>query len=85
MNTRPEIRYAVNSLSQAMVRHTKMYWKVSKHVLRYLKGTTEYGLWYQRKKGLKLQCFTDVDWEGSPLDKKSTLGTILSVGSAMIS
>ena len=32
-NTRPNICYAVNQLSQAMVKHTKLFWKASKHVL----------------------------------------------------
>ena len=36
VNTRPDICCAVNQLSQAMVKQTKLYWKVEKHVLRYL-------------------------------------------------
>ena len=47
VNTRPNIFYAVNQLNQAMVKPTKLFWKVGKHVLRYLRGTSEYGLWYR--------------------------------------
>jgi hypothetical protein len=47
VNTRPDICYAVNQLSQAMVNPTKLFWKAGKHVLRYLKGTYKYGLWYR--------------------------------------
>jgi hypothetical protein len=47
VNTRPNICYADNQLSQAMIKPTKLFWKVGKHVLRYLKGTYEYGLWYR--------------------------------------
>jgi len=47
MNTRPDICYAVNQLNQAMVKPTKIFWKAGKHVLRYLRGTSEYGLWYR--------------------------------------
>jgi hypothetical protein len=46
VNTRPDICYAVNQLRQAMVKPTKIFWKVGKHVLKYLRGTSEYGLWY---------------------------------------
>ena len=46
VNRRPDIRYAVNQLIQAMVKPTKLFWKAGKHVLRYLRGTSEYGLWY---------------------------------------
>ena len=47
VNTRPDICYAVNQLSQPMVNPTKLFWKAGKHVLRYLRGTSEYGLWYR--------------------------------------
>ena len=47
VNTRPDIFYIVNQLIQAMVKPTKLFWKVGKHVLRYPRGTLEYGLWYR--------------------------------------
>ena len=46
VNTIPDIFYAANQLSQAMVKPTKLFWKAGKHVLRYLRGTYGYGLWY---------------------------------------
>eukprot|EP00253_Pinus_taeda_P017133 PITA_17133 len=52
VNTRPDICYAVNQLSQAMVKPTKRFWKAGKHVLRYLRGTLGYGLWKQRSMAL---------------------------------
>eukprot|EP00253_Pinus_taeda_P003110 PITA_03110 len=47
VNTRPDICYAVNQLSQAMVKPTKLFWKAGKHVLRYLRGTSGYRSWYK--------------------------------------
>ena len=47
VNTRPDICYAVNQLSQVMVKPAKLFWKVGKHVLRYLRGTSKYGIWYR--------------------------------------
>eukprot|EP00253_Pinus_taeda_P018498 PITA_18498 len=44
VNTGPDICYAVNQLSQAMVKLTKLFWKASKHVFCYLRGTSGYGL-----------------------------------------
>eukprot|EP00253_Pinus_taeda_P016244 PITA_16244 len=85
VNTGPYLCYAVNQLSQAMVQPTKMFWKATKHVLRYLRGTYQYGLWYRRTKGVKLQGFTDADWAGSPSDRKSTSGGIFSLGSMILS
>jgi hypothetical protein len=72
VNTRPDICYEVNPLSQAMVKPTKLFWKAGKHVLRYLKGTYEYGLWYRQTDEVKLHGFTDADWVGNPTNRKST-------------
>ena len=85
VNTRLDICYAVNQLSQAMVKPTKLFWKARKHVLRYLRGTTEYGLWYRWVEGVKLQGFTNADCASSPSDRKSTSGGIFSIGSTTIS
>jgi len=68
-----------------MVQLTKLFWKAAKHVLRYLRGTTHYGLWYRRIEGVKLQGFTNANWAGSPLDRKSTSGGIFNFGSAAVS
>jgi hypothetical protein len=84
VNTRPNILYAVNQLSQAMVKPTKIFWKVGKHVLRYLKVKYEYGLWYKRMDEVKLHSLTDVDWVGSPTDIKRISGGIFSIRSTTV-
>ena len=43
-NTRPDICFAVNTLSQYMVDRRQVHLVAAKHVLRYLKGTIDYGL-----------------------------------------
>ena len=48
VNTQPDISFAVNSLSQFMVDPRKVHWTAAKHILRYIKGTVEYGLVYER-------------------------------------
>jgi hypothetical protein len=85
VNTRPNICYAVNQLSQAMVKPTKLFWKAGKHVLKYLRGTYEYGLWYKHTHEVNFHFFTDADWVGSPTDKKSTSGGIFSIRSIVVS
>eukprot|EP00253_Pinus_taeda_P016151 PITA_16151 len=59
VNTGPDLCFVVNQLSQAMVQPTKLFWKATKHVFRYLRGTSQYGLWYKQIEGVKLQDFTD--------------------------
>ena len=85
VNTRLDICYPVNQLSQVMVKPTKLFWKAGKHVIRYLRGTSEYGLWYRNMDEVKLHGFTDADWAGSPTNRKSKLGGILSIVSTISS
>ena len=47
VNTRPDICFAVNSLSQFMVEPRRVHWVAAKHVLHYLQGTLDYGLDYK--------------------------------------
>jgi hypothetical protein len=68
-----------------MVKTTKLFWKVGKHVLRYLRGTSEYGLWYIQKDEVKFHGFTDADWAGNPTDIKRTSGGIFSIRSTIVS
>eukprot|EP00253_Pinus_taeda_P035327 PITA_35327 len=85
VNTRKDFCYAVNQLSQAMVQPSKLFWKEAKHILRYLIGTSQYGLWYKWSEGVKLQGFTDAYWARSPSDRKSTSRGILKLGSVAVS
>jgi hypothetical protein len=85
VNTRPDICYVVNQLSQAMVNPTKIFWKAGKHVLRYLKGTSEYGFLYRHMDEVKLHGFTDANWVGNPTNRKSTSRGIFSIGSIVVS
>ena len=85
VNTRPDICYTVNQLSQAMVKPTKLFWKAGKHVLCYLIGTSGYGLWYKQEDVVKLCGFTDADWAGSQTDRKRTSGGIFNIGSTIVS
>ena len=80
-NTRPDICFAVNTLSQYMVdpRHVNLI--ATKHVLRYLK---DYGLRDVAECEFGLVGYTDSNWAGSVTNWKSTLGCFFSMGSAVI-
>ena len=61
VNTRPDICYAVNKLSQFMVEPRRAHWVVAKHILKYLRGTVEYGLKYTKGNEIQLSGFTYAD------------------------
>jgi len=46
VNTRSNILFVVNTLSEYMVEPRQIHWVATKHVLRYLHGTVGYGLRY---------------------------------------
>ena len=52
VNTRPDICFAVNSLSQFMVEPSRVHWMAAKRVFRYLQGTLDYGLDYKQGDGV---------------------------------
>ena len=85
MNTRPDICFVVNTLSQYLVEPRRIHLVVAKHVMRYLKGKLDYSLHYTRDHEFRLYGYTDLDWAGRDLDRKSTLGCCFSLGSAMTS
>jgi hypothetical protein len=58
---------------------------VEKHVMRYLKGTLDYGLCYTRYHDFRVYGYTDSDWARSASDRKSTSGCCFSLGSVMTS
>jgi hypothetical protein len=75
----------VNTLSQFLVEPRRVQLVAAKHVMRYLKGTMDYGLSYDGDHDFTLIGYTDADWAGSVADRKSTSGCCFSMGSAMIS
>ena len=84
-NTRPDICFVVNTLSQYLVKPKWVHLIAAKHVMRYLKGTIDLGLYYGRDHDYNLYGYTDSDWAGSAADRKSTSGGCYCLGSAMIS
>ena len=85
MHTKPDICFAMSTLSQFMFEPRHIHWVIAKHVLRYLHGTVAYGLRYTYSGGVTLHWYTDSNWEGSAVDRKCTSGYCFSMGSAMIS
>jgi hypothetical protein len=56
-----------------------------KRIFRYLKGTEEFGLWFQKERNLSLIAYTDADWEGCIDDRQSTSGEEFYLGECLVS
>jgi hypothetical protein len=84
-NTRPDICFDVNTLSQYLVEPRRVHLFVAKHVMRYLEGTLDFGLCYNGDCDFRLIGYTNSDWVESVSDRKRTLGCCFSLGSTMTS
>ena len=72
MNTRPDICFAVNTLSQLLTDLRHVHLIVANHILRYLRVTINYGLKCEANHKINLEGYVDSDWAGSSIDRKNT-------------
>ncbi|GJS75187.1 ribonuclease H-like domain-containing protein [Tanacetum coccineum] len=72
--SRPDIMYAVCVCSRFQVTPKTSHLNAVKRIFKYLKGKPNLGLWYPRESPLDLEAFSDSDYGGSNLDRKSTTG-----------
>ena len=84
-NTRPDICCAVNTLNKYLVQPRSVHLIATKHFMRYLKGTIDFGLYYDGNHDYTLYGYTDADWAGSVSNRISTSSGCYSLGSAIIS
>ncbi|KAH9793969.1 Integrase catalytic domain-containing protein [Citrus sinensis] len=83
--TRPDILNAVSILSRFMHCASEWHLKAAKRVLRYVKGTCNFGIKFTRSKEFKLFGYSDSDWGGSIDDMKSTSGYCFTLGYGVFS
>eukprot|EP00794_Sanderia_malayensis_P011573 gene11570-biopygen9244 len=84
--TRPDIAAAVNTLSKFMAKPGKEHMVGVKRILRYIKGTLNYGLCYNAQdKSCILAGYSDVDWAGDIATRHSTSGYIFQITNNTIS
>jgi hypothetical protein len=84
MNKRPDICFYVNTLSQYIEKPRQVHLVATKHVMRYLKGTLDYGLGYVTNHEFRLYGYLDSYWADIIPNRKSTLAYCFSLGSSMV-
>jgi len=84
-NTRPDISYCVQFLSQFVRAPTSEHHSVAHRVLRYIKGTSGQELFFSASSDLQLKGYCDSDWASCPQTRRSTTGFCVFLGSSLIS
>ncbi|RDX87237.1 putative mitochondrial protein, partial [Mucuna pruriens] len=80
LSIRPDIMYEIGVVCHFMEAPTSTYMKAAKRILRYLKGTLDFGLFYSSSNEFKLVGFCDSDFAGDVDDRKSTTGFVFFMG-----
>ncbi|KAL0300012.1 UNVERIFIED_CONTAM: Retrovirus-related Pol polyprotein from transposon TNT 1-94 [Sesamum angustifolium] len=87
-NTRPDIAFSVNLLARYSSTPTKRHWNGVKHILRYLRGTSDMGLYFERHENVKatnLVGYSDAGYLSDPHKAISQSGYVFMYGGTAIS
>ncbi|GJX01454.1 putative ribonuclease H-like domain-containing protein, partial [Tanacetum coccineum] len=84
-SSRPDIMFAVCACARYQVNPKVSHLYAVKRIFRYLKGQPKLGLWYPKDSPFDLVAYTDSDYAGASLDRKSTTGGCQFLGCRLIS
>nr|GEW33307.1 hypothetical protein [Tanacetum cinerariifolium] len=84
-SSRPDIMFAVCACARFQVTPKVLHLHAVKRIFRYLKGKPHLSLWYPKDSPFKLVAYSDSDYAGASLDKKSTIGGCQFLGCRLIS
>nr|GEZ18712.1 putative ribonuclease H-like domain-containing protein [Tanacetum cinerariifolium] len=82
-SSRPDIMFAVCAYVQVTPKALHLH--AVKRIFRYLKGKPHLGLWYPKNSPFDLVAYSDSDYAGASLDRKSTTGGCQFLGCRLIS
>ena len=83
-HTRPDIVYAVSIVSQFMHQPQHEHLEAALRIVRYLKRTFDHGIMFKKNDHLEIHGYTDADWAGNPVDRRSTSGYFTFVGGNLV-
>ncbi|GJT07563.1 uncharacterized mitochondrial protein-like protein [Tanacetum coccineum] len=84
-SSRPDIMFAVCACARYQVNLKVSHLHAVKRIFRYLKCQPKLGLWYLKGYPFDLVAYTNSDYAGASLDRKSTTGGYQFLGSRLIS
>ncbi|GKB69017.1 ribonuclease H-like domain-containing protein [Tanacetum coccineum] len=83
--TRPDISYAVQQVCLYMHDPREPHFSALKRILRYVRGTLDYGLQLFSSSTTELVAYSDADWAGCPTTRRSTSGYCVFLGNNLLS
>ncbi|GKV38633.1 hypothetical protein SLEP1_g46522 [Rubroshorea leprosula] len=83
--SRPNISFAVGMVSRFMQNPKKSHLEAVRRILKYVKGTLDYGILYKSGTECKVVGYCDADYAGCHDTRRSTTGYVFNLGSGAIS
>ncbi|KAJ9560929.1 hypothetical protein OSB04_006089 [Centaurea solstitialis] len=83
--SRPDIMYSTCLCARYQAEPKESHLTAVKRIFRYLKGTPNMGLWYSKDSGFDLTAYSDSDFAGCKIDRKSTTGGCHLLGGKLVS
>ncbi|KAH9762987.1 hypothetical protein KPL70_001016 [Citrus sinensis] len=83
--SRPDIMFSVCLCPRFQSCPKESHLLAVKRIFRYLSGTIDIGRWYPRGTHIDLTCYSDADFAGHKVDRKSTSGTCHFLGHSLVS
>jgi hypothetical protein len=83
--SRPDITFAVSACSRHQVTPLNSHLNAVKKIFKYLKGQPNLGLWYPKESPFRLEAYSDSDYAGANMDRRSTTGGCQFLGRRLIS
>ena len=72
--SRPDLSFSVGICARYQADPRESHLKAVKRIIKYIHGTSHYGIWYPHDSTLQMIGYSDADWVGSIDDRKSTSG-----------
>jgi len=83
--SRPDIVFSVGLCTRFQTSPKESHLQDVKRIIRYLKGTTDLGLWYPKGSNFELVGYADANYAGYLANRKSTTGMTHFLGACLIS
>nr|GEV68474.1 hypothetical protein [Tanacetum cinerariifolium] len=84
-SSRPDFMFVVCACDRFQVTPKALHLHAAKRIFRYLKGKPHLGLWYLKDSPFNLVAYSNSDYAGASLDRKSTTGGCQFLGHRLIS
>ena len=82
--SRPDIMFVVCVCARFQANPKMSHLHAVKRIFKYLKGKSKLGLWYPKDSPFELKAYTDSDYGGANLDRKSTSGGCQFLGERLV-